>query len=180
MAGVLKITIRESADTLYQKLQKASHTIQRSKLQILWWLKTEKVKSVAQISEWSGYHRTTVSRWLSSYRQQGLEAMLEIKDKSGRPSVMPEAVKERLRAELKKEEGFSSYKQIQEWLASECDLALEYKTVFKIVRYDLKAKLKRPRPVSVKQASAVIEKYKKTHSARQKSGKGCVEEIERV
>ena len=162
MSGILKIEVTESADSLYQKLQTTSNAIQRSKLQILWWLKTEKVKSVGQLSDWSGYHRTTISRWLSCYRQQGLAVMLELKHSSGRPSVMPPEVKERLKAELAKESGFGSYQEIQAWLARECGLELEYKTVHKIVRYDLKAKLKRPRPVSVKQTPGAVETFKKT------------------
>lgn len=162
MAGILKIEILESADDLYQQLQKASHTIQRSKLQILWWLKTNKVHSVAQLSEWSGYHRTCISRWLSCYRRQGLSTMLAIKRSSGRPSVMPTKIKEKLQDKLNTETGFSSYKEIQAWLATEHGLNLEYKTVHKIVRYDLKAKLKRPRPVSVKQAAGAVETFKKT------------------
>lgn len=162
MAGILKIEILESADSLYQQLQSASNIIQRSKLQMLWWLKTQKVNSVSELSALSGYHRNTLSRWLSCYRQQGLSAMLSIKRSSGRPSVMPEEVRTRLQTELAKEEGFSSYQEIQGWLATECQLELEYKTVHKIVRYDLKAKLKRPRPVSVKQAPGAVETFKKT------------------
>ena len=162
MSGILKIEILESADSLYQKLQHSSHAIQRSKLQILWWLKTEKVNSVGELSAWSGYHRNTISKWLSCYRQQGLQALLELKRSSGRPSVMPKEVKEKLQRALEQEEGFSSYLEIQAWLATECGLKLEYKTVHKIVRYDLKAKLKRPRPVSVKQAPGAVETFKKT------------------
>lgn len=162
MSGILKIDIHESVDTLYQQLQVTSHAIQRSKLQILWWLKTEKVTTVGELSEWSGYHRNTISRWLSLYRKQGLSAMLALKRSSGRPSVMPQRVKARLQAELEKERGFRSYGEIQAWLASECGLELEYKTVHKIVRYDLKAKLKRPRPVSVKQEAGAVETFKKT------------------
>lgn len=162
MVGVLKIEVVESVDNLREKLQKVSDPVQRSKIQILWWLKTNKVKSVAELSAWSGYHRTSISRWLSCYRREGLSGMLVIKRSSGRPSVMPEEVKDKLVSKLNTEEGFSSYKEIQAWLAKECDLNLAYKTVHKIVRYDLKAKLKRPRPVSVKQEKGAVETFKKT------------------
>lgn len=162
MAGVLKIEIVESANNLHQKLQEATRPVQRSKIQILWWLKTNKAKSVTELSEWSGYHRTCISRWLSRYRREGLSAMLAIKKSTGRPSVMTREIKNKLVSKLNTEEGFSSYKEIQVWLAKECQLNLEYKTVHKIVRYDLKAKLKRPRPVSVKQEKGAVETFKKT------------------
>jgi len=58
-------------------------------------------------------------------------------------------------------EGFNSYSQIQEWLSQECQVAVAYKTVHKIVRYKLKAKLKVPRPRSVNAKPEVQEAFKK-------------------
>ncbi|NJN72806.1 MAG: helix-turn-helix domain-containing protein [Limnothrix sp. RL_2_0] len=162
MSDSLKIEIKESEEILKEKLRQTSHAVQRSKLQILWWLKTGKVRTVKELVAWSGYHRSCVSRWLSRYRREGLEELLRIKSSPGRPSVMPSAVKEKLVQKLSEESGFSSYKEIQQWLATEQELPLDYKTVHKIVRYDLGAKLKRPRPVSSKQSEGAVDTFKKT------------------
>jgi transposase len=48
----------------------------------------------------SGYHRTTVSRWLSAYRQGGLEALLAVQPKPGRPPKIQGEIRERLEREL--------------------------------------------------------------------------------
>jgi len=46
--------------------------------------------------------------------------------------------------------GFHSYQEIQQWLKNSLD-NIAYKTVYKLVRYSLGAKLKVPRPKSAKQ-----------------------------
>ncbi len=57
-------------------------------------------------------------------------------------------VLERLKEKLQCPQGFSSYGQLVEWLEQEFDLQVNYKTVYRLVRYELKAILKVPRPVS--------------------------------
>ncbi len=163
MVGVLKIKVKESAEELRKKLQTATKAGQRGKIQILWWIKTGKAKTVQELSDWSGYHYKTVSKWLCNYRQEGLKEILKEGVKRGRKSLMPEEIRAALKEKLKQEEeGFRSYLEIQEWLKSEHGLELKYKTVHKIVRYDLKGKLKRPRPVSSKQNPEDVKTLKKT------------------
>jgi hypothetical protein len=45
---------------------------------------------------------------------------------------------------------FASYRQAHLWLQETFDLTLPYKTLYKIMRVELKAKLKRPRPSHAK------------------------------
>ncbi|WP_448524714.1 winged helix-turn-helix domain-containing protein [Parathermosynechococcus lividus] len=49
-----------------------------------------------------------------------------------------------------------------EWLQQECGLTMKYETVRQFVRHKLQAKLKVPRPRSLKQAAAAIATFKKT------------------
>jgi len=49
---------------------------------------------------------------------------------------------ERLKQRLQDPQGFHSYGQIQQWLATELKLNIAYKTVYQLVRYRLNAKLK--------------------------------------
>ena len=58
--------------------------------------------------------------------------------------------------------GFGSYLDGCQWLAAIHGIKVPYKTVHRVVRYGLKAKLKRPRPVSEKQADGAVEAHKKT------------------
>ena len=72
----------------------------------------------------------------------------------------PETV-EKLSQELQQPEGFSSYKEVHQWLTSCCEVKVAYRTVHQWARYRLKSKLKVPRPVSEKQKSGAPEEFKK-------------------
>ncbi len=68
----------------------------------------------------------------------------------------------RLKERLKQPQGFTSYGQVQEWLEQEFGVSAKYHTVHALVRYKLKAKLKKPRPKSHKQNPNAIAQFKKT------------------
>lgn len=67
----------------------------------------------------------------------------------------------RLKERLSQPQGFKSYGEIQDWLNQELGVVLAYKSVPKIVRYKLKAKLKTPRPQSQKTKLQVPDAFKK-------------------
>jgi hypothetical protein len=53
---VLKIEVAESVDQLKEMLEKQRYDTQRSKVQVLWWLKTGQAQQVNQLTHLSGYH----------------------------------------------------------------------------------------------------------------------------
>ncbi|MGG6298230.1 helix-turn-helix domain-containing protein [Leptolyngbya sp. AN02str] len=158
MSGVLKIDITESAEALKAVLNQQHRASERSQVQVLWWLKTGQATSVEQLAEMSGYHRTTISRWLSQYRQHGLAALLSVPPRSGRPRAITGEVLTALERELQ----FKSYGEVQQWLAAVYGQQVPYKTVHQTVRYRLKAKLKVPGPVSEKQVPGAVESFEQT------------------
>lgn len=161
MSGVTKIEIAETEETLKALLLKVEKAEEKEKVQTLYWLKTKSVDSVSAIAVFLGRHRTTVQRWLASYRQGGLEELLTEKKSPGRPRIITPEIVEKLEAELKDPEGFESYKEVQKWLLSCCETEVAYRTVHQWVRYRLKGKLKTPRPVSIKQKEGAVEGFKK-------------------
>jgi putative transposase len=161
MSGVVKIEIRETGEELKTLLRKAKDAHSHEKLQVLYWLKTQTVETVLSAALRLGKHRTTVQRWLSSYREGGIEKLLFQKPRSGRPKIMNPETIEKLSKELQDPEGFSSYKEVHQWLTSCCEVKVAYRTVHQWTRYRLKAKLKVPRPVSEKQKKGVVEEFKK-------------------
>jgi Winged helix-turn helix len=66
-----------------------------------------------------------------------------------------------LKEELKNPEGFQSYSEIQLWLRTCFEIDLAYRTVHELVRSKLKAKLKVPRPLHIKQNKEAKENFKK-------------------
>jgi putative transposase len=114
------------------------------------YLRSAIAETIGHLSVLSGKHRTTVSRWLSSYRKGGFSKMVDIYNSSGRkPKIYPE-IQQILINQLNEKEGFSSYKEIQTWLYTVHDLDVTYKVVHDTVRYRALAKLKVPRRSNAK------------------------------
>ena len=162
MAGIVKIDITESAEELQTVMTSQSTASECSKVQVLWWLKTGQVTTVTQAAAQGGHHRTTVSRWLSKYRDGGLEHLLAPPYRPGRPTAIDGELLVALERELADPEGFQSYGEIQHWLSVVHGQEIPYKTVHQTVRYRLKAKLKVPRPVSERQSQGAVDAFKQT------------------
>ena len=114
-------------------------------MQVLWWLKTGQAQQVNQLTHLSGYHRTTVSKWLSKYRQAGLDALLVASEARATHRYNWEdsaAVSARTPRPRRKKPAIKKY-------SGGCTLFVECRcltlAVHKTVRYHLKAKLKQPR-----------------------------------
>ena len=148
MARHISISISESQDQLQHRLHTTPSPRSHQRLLMLFWLKSEQVSTREEIASRLGCSVATVGRWLSLYRQGGLSALLEIKPSSGHPPAIPQPVRQQLLQRLQSPQGFPSYHAIQQWLVEHFQLELPYSTVHNIVRYQLKAKLKRPRPYS--------------------------------
>ena len=162
MARRLKLEIKETAAYLERSLKQAKSGVRKERLQMLWWLKTGQVNEHQQLSRRLGRGHSTITRWLHSYRTGGLSQLLEVKTAPGaEPKIQGEAL-EKLKQRLDSPEGFSSYRAIADWLEQECGLEVKYDTVNRFVREKLKAKLKVPRPQSLKQGSGAVAGFKKT------------------
>ena len=140
--------VTEPVEQLKELVRKEKDAQIQRRFQMLLLLKTGEAKSRSGAARQLDVHRHTVSDWLSLYEEGGIEKIQEVEDpgpEPGQQSIPPEAM-EALKDRLAESEGFGSYKDIQRWLAEEQDLELCYSTVHGIVRYELGAKLKAPRP----------------------------------
>ena len=68
--------------------------------------------------------------------------------------MLSEAQTQALRAELDKPSGFSSYGQIQQFIASTYQVEMSYKAVYSLVHDKWQAKLKVPRKSHQKKTSS--------------------------
>ena len=161
MPGLVRIEIRETAAELKELMRQEKDAVRPEKLQVFYWLKTQMVDSVLSAAVMLGKHPTTIQRGLSSYRSGGLTKLLSQKPRSGRPRIMNAQTIEKLEKELSDPEGFSSYKEVHQWLTSCCSVPLAYRTAHQWARYRLRGKLKVPRPVSKKQKIGAVEEFKK-------------------
>lgn len=161
MTGKLKIEIVESVETLSKLLKQEKNPQKKERIQALYWIKMNLVETIGHLSALSGKHRTTVSRWLTSYRKGGLSTMLDLYKSSGRKPEIPPEIQQVLINELNDQEGFSSYQEIKTWLYKVHDLDVSYKVVHDTVRYRLQAKLKVPRRSNVKKDAEAEAEFQK-------------------
>lgn len=162
MGRPFNLEISESAEYLSKSLKKARTAFEKERLQMLWWIKTGQATQHQELSRMLGRDGSTVTRWLQKYRQGGLGKLLEVKASPGATPKIQGEMRSRLEEKLKCPEGFSTYGEIVEWLKQEFDLEVKYQTVYRLVRYQLQAKLKIPRPVSKQQDEQAVNLFKKT------------------
>jgi predicted transcriptional regulator len=85
MSGVPKLNIAESADQLLEVMKKQKSSLPFVKVQALYLFQIKAAETVRHLAILVGRDETTVHRWLRSYREGGIEALLEEKKPSGRP-----------------------------------------------------------------------------------------------
>lgn len=162
MARSLKLKIHESQQELEKRLKAQRSASGKERLQMLYWLKNGEVNTCKELVKRLNRGHATITRWLKKYKEGGLGALLEVKYAPGKETIFPTQAIANLEQRLQQPEGFKSYGEIQQWLKTECGVMAAYKTVHKLVRYKLKAKLKVPRPRSIKQHPQAQEVFKKT------------------
>jgi transposase len=147
--------ITEPVEKLERLVRKEKDAQIQRRFHMLLLMKTGEAESRSAAARHLGVHRHTVADWIGLYEEGGLERIQEIEDpgpEPGQTSIPPE-VMEALKDRLSEPEGFGSYTEIQQWLAEEHGVELPYSTVHGIVRYDLGAKPKSPRPSHPKKTS---------------------------
>jgi transposase len=142
--------IRETAEELRQLLRTARDAQHQQRLQAVYLLQTQQARTRRQVAQLLGVNRDTVGRWLAAYARGGIPQLLTIGKAPGKPPLVSEAMRQALRERLAQPQGFGSYKAIWHWLRQEFGVPLAYKTVHKLVRYTLRAKLQGPRKSHIK------------------------------
>ncbi len=161
MSGVPNIKIAESVEELKSLMKQQKTPLNYAKVQALYLLKIKAAETVRYLAVIIGRSESTTHAWLQLYREGGLDKLLEIPTKGGRPKKLDVETVAEIQKELKDPEGFYSYKEIQIWLITCLDIQVSYSTIHRIVRYELQSKLKIPRPVHENQEPGIIEVFKK-------------------
>jgi transposase len=144
-------TMHESAEELPQRMQSEKDAKKRQRLHALYLVASGQARYRKDIAPLLGVHRHSGAAWLDAYAAGG-------RDQALRSHVPTPPVHRRitdtaltaLQEKLQEPHGFASYAQIRLWLAKEHQVALAYASVHALVRYQLHAKPKRPRPSHIK------------------------------
>ena len=138
-------TITESVEALQHRFRTAKDPQKRQRLQALYLLASGQATSRLAIAGLLAVHRHTVRAWLATYEKGGLHMLLTIKKAPGKRSALTPAVRAQLQTRLRQPQGFGSYREIQQYLATEHHVHRAYSSVHGVVRYQLQAKPKSPR-----------------------------------
>lgn len=139
-------TIAESADELKAQLSQERHPAKRTRLHALYLLASDQAHSRQEVAVLLGVDRNTVGRWLTTYQQGGLPALLTVYVPAGKRKPLTPDQLLTLQQALAQPQGFASFGAVQQWIAATFGVQLSYNATRKLVRYKLGAKLKVPRP----------------------------------
>ena len=138
--------IHESAEELKHLLSRERQPDKQQRLHALYLLASGQARYRTTVATLLGVSRGTVARWLTTYAQGGLPALLAIYVPPGRAPALSAAQLTQLHAALDRPDGFASYGAVQQWIADTLGVSMGYHAVYKLVRRNLRAKLKVPRP----------------------------------
>jgi transposase len=144
-------TITESAVELQRRMHREKDAKKRQRLHALYLAARGHARHRQDIAALLGVHRHSVAAWFDAYAAGGVEQALSYQVST--PPVhrrMTDTALRALQAKLKDPQGFPGYDQIRLWLAKEHQVTLSYSSVHALVRYQLRAKPKRPRPSHAK------------------------------
>lgn len=126
---------------------------------LLYWIATKKIRTRQELAAMLKRDESTIYRWLKTYKQGGITALLTVKKAPGKAPHVPPEVREKLIKKLQEPTGETSYGKLRLWLEKECGIKVSYKVVHDLVHYKLKAHLKVPRPQSNKVDEIAQEQY---------------------
>ncbi|MFN8475553.1 MAG: helix-turn-helix domain-containing protein [Anaerolineae bacterium] len=144
--------IKEPADELKQLQKQERHPLKQKRLHALYLLASGQATERQQVASLLGVSRNSVAHWLDRYAEGGLTGMLTVKPLPGRAPALNEAQVDQLRAALARPEGFGSYGEVQQWIASELGVTMKYHAVYDLVHDKLGARPKVARPSHPKKA----------------------------
>lgn len=144
-------TIHESAEELHPRMKSEKDVKKRQRLHALYLVASGQARHRKDVAPLLGVHRHSVAAWFDAYAEGGVDHALRYHVPT--PPVhrrMTDTALTALQEKLKEPHGFAGYNQIRVWLAQAHQVDLSYSSVHALVRYQLHAKPKRPRPAHVK------------------------------
>lgn len=132
----------EIKENIEELIKKEKNVKRFQKLQMLYLIKTNQVKTRIDIGNILGYNRETIGDWLTKYIEGGIEYLLEEKEIGGSQSSLSEEIIEGLRQKLEEPESeFMTYEQIQKWVEEKYSIKTTYWVIYYTAREKLSARL---------------------------------------
>ena len=156
-------TIKESLAELESFKLKVTDYKSSQQLNALILVKSEQYDTLNMVSSHLGMHYATLQRWLKRYKEEGIERLL-LPLTRNKPSkfITPEihkALKSRLHD---KDNPFSGYVEVQQWLLDNYQVKIGYKWLWAYMRTKMNSRLKVPRKTNIKKDQNAETSFFKT------------------
>jgi transposase len=164
------IAVWEEASQLRKLMQQQSDSRLRTRLHLLYLLRTGVVTNRAQAAQFLGLGRNTVGQWLRQYERGGLPALLQVGQAPGKASSLPAEVIAQMRAKLAEPRGCASFRELWRWVEQTYHLQTTYFVIWYTATHLLGARLAVARPTHLKKSPTpkqVFAPRSRTGSARQ-------------
>ena len=140
-------TITENAAALVRRMQDEPDSKKRQRLHALYLVASGQARYRKEVAAMLHVHRHSGAAWFAAYTAGGLEQALQYHvPQPTRSRRLTDTALTALKAQLQTTAGFPSYGHIRTWLAEQHQVQLSYSSVYALVRGELRAKPKRPRP----------------------------------
>lgn len=140
-------TITETAAELGRRMQDEADSKKRQRLYALYLVASGQARHRQEVAAMLHVHRHSVAAWFAAYTTGGLEQALRYNvPQPTRSRRITETALTALKAQLQTSGGLPRYGASRTWLAEQHQVQLSYSSVYALVRGELRAKPKRPRP----------------------------------
>ena len=163
MGRISKLVIKESVLELKNLMKKQSKSKNYVRLQSLIYLKENTFSTRLELSKYIGINLRTLERWLSQYRENGIEGLLLTKKRKRKSNLISERVHKGLEERVMDSEGgFSSYVEAKAWVKLEYGLDLKYNTIREHLVRHFKTKVKTARKSHTNKDPEAVNAFLKT------------------
>lgn len=146
------IAIWEDPSQLRKLMQQQPDSRLRTRLHLLYLLRTGVATNRAQAAQLLGIGRNTVGQWLHQYEQGGLADLLQVGQAQGRASSLPAEVRAGMRAKLTDPRGCASFHELHRWVEQTYGLHTTYFVIWYTATHVLGARLAVARPTHIKKS----------------------------
>jgi transposase len=154
------VTVKQTAKELKQ-LQK-QYPFKTKMLSMLMLLKKQPEQTKISLSLQLGVSDKSIQIWRENYLNGGIELMLKDKRGGYKKAAIPPKVNQALSERLNNpKQGFRSFIEVQQWLAAEFGIEMEYHAVNKYVKRKFGVRLKVSRKSHVLKSPADEAVFKK-------------------
>lgn len=162
MPKQVKLTIKESEQSLKKILRKTSTHLYRSRLKALLLIKTGKVQYKKDIALKLGYSQQAIITWIKLYQEKGLEGYLEVNFKGNAIKKISNELSNAIFKELNNPRTtITSYVELFAMLKEEYQVDFPYTTLYDHCRIKYKSVLKTSRKSHHKKSEQAVEAFKK-------------------